>query len=241
MKSPAPLPPPADDYTPTSKHGNVLIVCAAVVIMGGFLFMQYLNKIKLDAKKMEGRAPMITALKDNLETIDQTGKTVNIGQLEGKVWIAGFLYTLCPRGCAGLAEEMKKLQTEFGSNPNFRLVSVSLNAEWDTPERLSAWTEANGFKGDNWWFLTGDGPKLRGYMKDQFKLPIREVPVGEKKNEYDKWDHKLALVLVDHKLRVRGAYDFSNVDVSDLFAEKMRKDLKDVLLEAEEDAKNAKK
>lgn len=229
-----PQSPTAGDYAPTKNHTNILVLCVAVIAMGGFLFMQYLNKIKLDAKKMEGRAPMITALKDNLEAIDQAGKTVNIGQLEGKVWVAGFLYTLCPRGCAGLAEEMKKLQDEFGSNPKFQLVSVSLNAEWDTPERLSAWTAHQGYKGDNWWFLTGDGPKLRGYMKDQFKLPIRELPKAEQKNEFDKWEHKLALVLVDSKLRVRGAYDFSSLEMNDLFGEKLRKDLVDVLKEAED-------
>lgn len=217
------------DYTPTKDHSKVLLLCVTVIIMGGFLFMQYLQKLKLDAKKMEGRAPMITRLKENLAATEMSGKEVNIGQLEGKVWVAGFLYTLCPRGCAGLAMEMKKLQDEFGSNPNFHLVSVSLNAEWDTPERLRAWTEHQGYSGANWWFLTGDGAKLRGYMKDQFKLPLRELPKEEQKNEFDRFEHKLALVLVDSKLRIRGAYDFSNFDMNDVFGEKLRKDITDVL------------
>lgn len=236
MKSPTdpPLPSPADDYTPTRKHGNVLILCVAVIAMGGFLFMQYLQKLKLDAKNMQGRAPMVNALQKNLAAINQDGKEVNIGQLEGKVWIAGFVYTLCPSGCAGLALEMKKIQDEFGSNPNFRLVSVSLNAETDTPEVLSAWAKQMGFKTDNWWFLTGDGPKLRGYMKDQFKLPLRQRgPTEPKKNEFDIWEHKLALVLVDSQFRVRGAYDFSNLEMSDLYGEKLRKDLTSVLKEVE--------
>ena len=227
---PEPLPPNlSGDYAPTKDHSKVLILCAVVIVMGGFLFMQYLQKLKLDALKMEGRPPIITKLKENLKATEMSGREVDLGQLEGKVWVVGFLYTVCPRGCAGLAVEMKKLQDEFGSDPNFHLVSVSLYPEWDTPERLRAWTESQGFKGENWWFLTGDGDKLRGYMKDQFKLPVFEIPKEKQKNEFDRFEHKLALILIDSKLRIRGAYDFSSFEMNDVFGEKIRKDLKEVL------------
>ena len=59
MSTPSdPLPPNlSGDYAPTKDHTKVLILCAIVIVMGGFLFMQYLQKLKLDAIKMEGRAP----------------------------------------------------------------------------------------------------------------------------------------------------------------------------------------
>jgi protein SCO1 len=225
--------PVASDYVPTNKHSTVLWFCAIVMVLGMVIFWQYLVKVRTDAAKMKDRPGYVTALKENLEATEMSGQTVNIGQLEGKVWVAGFIYTLCPRGCAGLAAEMKKLQDEFSSNPKFHLVSVSLNAEVDTPEHLKSWVGNLKYDTKNWWFLTGDGPKLRGYMKDQFKLPLRELPKSEQKTEFDIWEHKLALVLVDSKLRIRGTYDFSNFDNADLFGEKLRADLKEVLKEAD--------
>ncbi len=223
---------PASDYTPTKKHGPVLMVIFIVMMLGGVVFWQYLVKQKLDAAKMAGRPSYQFQLKENLSATEMQGQEVNLAQLDGKVWVGGFLYTLCPRGCAGLAEEMHQLQTEFGSDPLFQLVSISLNAEWDTPERLKVWTEKQGFHGANWWFLTGDGVKLRGYVKDQLKLPVSEVAEKDRKNEFDKYDHKLALVLVDHKHRVRGTYDFSQPEMNDVYREKLRTDLQAVLKEA---------
>jgi protein SCO1/2 len=238
MKDPNPLPQPqiSADYAPTKKHGTVLMICAVFMALGGVIFWQYLVKLKSDNLRMKDRPSYDARLKENLKATEMSGKEVDIGQLEGKVWVAGFLYTLCPRGCAGLAMEMKKLQDEFGADPMFQLVSVSLNAEWDTPERLRAWTGTQDFKGDNWWFLTGDGPKLRGYMKDQFKLEVREIPLEKRNSEFDIYDHRLVLVLVDHKRRIRGTYDFSQTEMNDVYAEALRKDLKAVLKEAKEPA-----
>ena len=66
-------------------------------------------------------------------------------------------------------------------------------------------------------------------MKDQFKLPVFEIPKEKQKNEFDRFEHKLALILIDSKLRIRGAYDFSSFEMNDVFGEKIRKDLKEVL------------
>ena len=235
MSSPVIPPKVTGDYTPTTKHGPVLMFCFIFMALGGVIFWQYLVKLKTDNAKMKDRPGYQHQLKENLMATEMSGTEVDIGKLEGKVWVAGFVYTLCPRGCAGLAEEMRKLQTEFGNDPMFQLVSVSLNAEWDTPERLRDWTEKQGYKGSNWWFLTGEGNKLRGYMRDQFKLEVKETtPEQQAKNPFDKYDHRLVLVLVDHKRRIRGTYDFSQPEMNDVYGEKLRKDLKEVLKEAKE-------
>ena len=241
MSAPA-TPPPSSpspnvtgDYTPTNKHTTVLLACFIMMALGGVVFWQYLVKLKTDSLKMQDRPGLQAQLKKNLKATEMSGQEVDIGQLEGKVWVAGFVYTLCPRGCAGLVSEMHKLQKEFGEDPMFQLVSVSLNAEHDTPEVLRTWTEKQGIKGSNWWFLTGDGNNLRGYMRDQFKLEVTATtPEQQAKNPFDKYDHRLVLVLVDHKRRIRGTYDFSQFEMNDVYAEKLRKDLKEVLKEAKE-------
>lgn len=217
---------------PASRHRAVVWTCVIIMVLGLVIFWNYLAKMKLDAHKMQDRPPYAGELQKNLQATEMSGKEISISELDGKVWVAGFLYTLCPRGCAGLAMEMADLQKKFGSEPKFHLVSVSLNAEWDTPERLREWTAKQGFSGPNWWFLTGNGSALRDYMKDEFKLFISEIPPDKRRNEFDRFDHKLALVLVDHKRRIRGTYDFSSPDLWDLYQEKIEKDIKAVLKEA---------
>lgn len=195
--------------------------------------MQYLMKLKLDrASRASTNLSQLRVL-EPIKATEMSGKEVNLGDLKGKVWVAGYLYTLCPRGCAGLAEEMKRLQDKFGSHPKFQLVSISLNPETDTPERLRMWTEQQGYKGDNWWFLTGDGSKLRGYMTEQMKLPVAQIPKEQRQNEFDLWDHKLALVIVDDQMRFRSASDFSNFDAAETYREKMDEELTRLLKEAE--------
>ena len=234
---------PTTAATPKKSHANVLLVCAMIFTVGVVIFYNYLMKVNRDALqagKDEQRPAYKGQLRTNLAAVDMSGKDVNIGQLEGKVWVCAYLYTLCPRGCAGLADRMKILQDEFGSDPRFRLVSMSLNAEVDTPERLREWTAAKGLGGDNWWFLTGDGKSLRGYMRDEFKLPFREIPEKDQLIPGDKFEHKLAIVLVDHKLRLRGTYDFSDPGFYDVYEEQIKKDIKAVLAEAESDEKAGK-
>ncbi|MBP7948819.1 MAG: SCO family protein [Verrucomicrobiales bacterium] len=227
MDAPATTPHP-----PPARHKTVIWFCVIIMVLGLVIFWNYLIKMKRDGAAMQDRPPYAGELRNNLEATEMSGKSVSLDQLDGKVWVAGFLYTLCPRGCAGLAMQMHDLQKKFSGEPRFQLVSVSLNAEWDTPERLRAWTKEQGFSGDNWWFLTGNGETLRGYMKDQFHLFLSEVPPEKRTNEFDKYDHKLALVLVDHKRRIRGTYDFSSPDLWDLWQEKLEKDIKTVLVEA---------
>ncbi len=219
-------PPPSNP-----KHAKVIWFCIILFVTGIVVFYNYLMKLKYDALHQAERPAFKGQLRHNLEATEMRGQAVSIGQLEGKVWVCGYLYTTCPRGCLGLAERMKKLQDEFGSNPNFQLVSVSLNAEADTPERLRQWTEAKGISGNNWWFLTGNGNQLRGYMRDEFKLLVREIPEKDRLIPDDKYEHKLALVLVDQRLRIRGTYDFSDPGFYDVYEANLNKDIQSVLAE----------
>lgn len=59
--------------------------------------------------------------------------------------------TICPVLSATFAASRGKLN-DLG--PEYRLVSISIDPEYDTPERLQDYAERFG-AGDNWYFLTG--------------------------------------------------------------------------------------
>lgn len=225
------------DYEPKSNHSTVLWFCAILMLAGIGLFWNYYARQNITNKggiaDEVNRPPYSGMLKHNIELTRDDGQKVNIGQLEGKVWIVAYVYTRCPRGCSQIAEYMKEYTDKYGSNPLFKAVAITLYPEEDTPEFLKAYREARGLVGDDYWFLTGDGNKIRGYMQDEFKLLVNEVPEAERLNPYDKWNHKLAIVLVDHQRRIRRTADFGDAGVVDIWKKQLDRDIAYVLKEAE--------
>jgi len=182
----------------------VIIACLGIVV-----WWNYYIKIQRDAEK--GRLP----IKSRVETdpgywVDQNGQPRKLEELRGKVVVWSYLYTTCPAGCAFMADEMKKLQDEFGSNPKFQLVSVGLYPEKDRPEILKVWADTKKFSGTNWWFLTtaggteADGNAARQWMQKTFNMSATKNSEAHlKKNPFDVWIHPQVMVLSDAKGNIR--------------------------------------
>ena len=139
-------------------------------------------------------------------------------------------YTDCPAGCLGMASIMKLLEEEFGDDPQFRLVSISVNPSGDSPGMMNAWVKENGIDSDDWWFLTGEPEEIAKYMISQFMFFATEkvtdpalIPsIGE-------FSHDQRLALVDGDANIRGYYDVMNVERGELELQRLRMDLKLVL------------
>lgn len=203
-----PLPAPLPDR-PASKSTTVMILMI-IMALGVVVFINYYIKTVKDLK--EGRLAMQGRVETDLPAwVDQNGVTRHLAELRGKVFVVAYLYTTCPQGCAGVAEKMAELQKEFGSDPNFHLLSVSLDAEHDRPEVLKAWLDQKKMGGDNWWFLTspdGNGDQIREWMTKTFRIAARKkTPEQLAANPVDKYEHQLVMVLVDGKGNIRTPTD----------------------------------
>ncbi len=236
MSSPA---APPTDPPPRVRPWTVWML-VAVILVGGLVGTQILfKKIVPEATDAQQRLPYRTRLNKDLAALEASGREINLSQLDGKVYLVGYVYTTCPRGCAGVVARMKELQAKFGSNPLFHLVSVSLNPEHDTPAQLTKFIEAQEIDRSNWWFVTGDPKALRYYMTKGFGFPaVRDIPPAERINEFDLYEHKLAIALVDAKSHVREYYSLEEPDagIQRLVNEKMEKDIAAVLAEAQAEA-----
>jgi protein SCO1/2 len=226
--------PPPDDDTPRVRPWTVWML-VAVIAIGGVVGTQILfKKIVPDAIKKDQRLPYITLLTKDLEATESHGQSVRLGQLTGKVYLIAYVYTTCPRGCAGVVDKMRELQKKLAGEPRFHLVSVSVHPSQDTPEQLSRFADAHEIDRANWWFLTGDLEALRYYMTKQIKFtPVRDIPEKERLNEFDLFSHDQQVALVDGKGQVRGYYDVLAADpgISRLIMEKLERDVRAVLKE----------
>ena len=100
---------------------------------------------------------------------NQQGHALSLSDLEGKVWVAAFIFTNCPTICPRMSKEMATLQSEFDSS-NVNFVSFTVDPERDTPEVLASYAERYEADNERWHFLTGEKGEIYQLANKGFKL-----------------------------------------------------------------------
>ena len=150
--------------------------------------------------------------------IDSHGDEINRRNLDGKVWVADFIFTTCTMACPVMTGNMNIIHKEFRNNNNVRIVSISVYPEYDTPEVLSEFASRYNANTDRWHFLTGPEEDVKKLIKNGFKMGDYEDIIF----------HSERFALVDKKGQIRGYYsgmqtdDMKNLkkDINILLAEK---------------------
>ena len=145
---------------------------------------------------------------------DERGRAFSRDDLLGKVWVADFVFTSCSDACPRLTQRMRSLQDRLDPFGGVRLLSISVDPERDTPEKLRAYGETYGARGDLWRFLTGSPTEVERTVVKGFKMAMAKVPAQDQARESDEelraraFDilHGDRLVLVDSDARIRGYY-----------------------------------
>jgi cytochrome oxidase Cu insertion factor (SCO1/SenC/PrrC family) len=106
--------------------------------------------------------------------IQRDGRRVTLADLRGKVWIANFIYTHCTDTCPLQSAQMARLQEELKTEPDFRLVSITVDPEQDTPETLTEYATRFGADRDRWLFLTGEKRAIYTLAVEGFRLGVAE-------------------------------------------------------------------
>ena len=144
------------------------------------------------------------------DLINQSAEPYGTQQLEGRPWIANFIFTKCPSRCPMLTREMSRLQTELSGRgwDDVMLVSISVDPANDTPEALTAYAAKHGAKLDSWQFLTGTRDGIWSLSVDGFKLPVQEI----EDTSAGPILHSNRFVLADGRQQIRGYYDAFDAD-----------------------------
>ena len=90
------------------------------------------------------------------DLVNQDNIKINSETYKGKVYVLEFFFTTCPSICPKMNLSMLQIENTFFGNPNFGIVSITIDPEHDTPAVLKAHRELLGVKSSNWNFLTGD-------------------------------------------------------------------------------------
>lgn len=113
---------------------------------------------------------------------NQENKEFGLKDLEGKVWVADFIFTNCEDVCMPMTANMKKLQqlAEEEGIENIEFVSFSVDPKVDTPEVLKDYGSQYSADFSNWHFLTGyEQEEIEKYAMDNFKTIVKKPQTGD--------------------------------------------------------------
>ncbi|WP_106133825.1 SCO family protein [Mongoliibacter ruber] len=139
---------------------------------------------------------------------NQEGKEISNSSTDGKVYVADFFFTTCPTICPIMKTQMLRVYDKFKDQPDFMILSHTLDPEHDTEELLNDFAAKIGVEDDNTWhFLTGDQEKIFEIGQTSYLTTAMA-----EKDEPGGILHSGAFVLVDQKGRIRGVYDGTKED-----------------------------
>lgn len=136
---------------------------------------------------------------------ERSGTTVTKQDLLGKPWIVGFIFTRCAGPCPKVSGQMSLLQDAL-ADEDVRLVTMTVDPDYDTPEVLTRYAKAYGADAEKWLFLTGDKEELYAFITREFLQTVEEMQGEDRKPGFEVL-HTTNLMLVDAKGVVRGKYN----------------------------------
>ncbi len=128
----------------------------------------------------------------DFEFTNQNNKTISNSNFKDKVYVVEFFFTSCPTICPKMHQSMLKIQDEFYGNPNFGIVSITIDPKRDTPETLKKYAEKHNSTLKNWHFLTGEKDVIYDFSNNGFKLYA-----GENEEAEGGFEHSGLFALID--------------------------------------------
>lgn len=191
------------------KNKSYIGISLVILVFGIIFVPKIVNRIKGDDVVEGQRVDKVsTHSKDaKLQTIgpapkfeltNQNGQKISNADLAGKVYVLEFFFTTCPTICPKMNANMVEIQNKFFGNPNFGIVSITINPEYDSVKVLKEHADLIGVKSSNWHMLTGDKDYIMDLSVKGFNLYA-----GQNKNVSGGFEHSGTFALIDKKGNIR--------------------------------------
>lgn len=140
----------------------------------------------------------------NFSFLKQDSTRVSLNEVKGRIYVAEYFFTTCKGICPKMNKNMKAIYGQYKSDPNFLIISHTVNPETDSLPVLNHYADSLGASANNWWFVTGSKADLYKAARESYLL---DDPKNSSKNIDEQFLHTQFFTLVDRQGRVRGVYD----------------------------------
>ena len=192
------------------KNKSYIGISFIILIFGIYAIPRIVDRIKND-KVVQGdrldsvRPAVVEGEKltkigpaPQFELTNQDNKKITNETYKGKVYVLEFFFSTCPTICPKMNESMLLIEKSFFGNPNFGIVSITIDPEHDTAEVLKEHADFLGVKSTNWNFLTGDKAYIFNLANKGFNLYA-----GENKKAAGGFEHSGLFALIDKNGNIR--------------------------------------
>lgn len=139
---------------------------------------------------------------------NQMGQAVTLANLRGHVWVADIIFTRCAGPCPRMTRQMQSLQDALPRTSNAKLVTLTTDPDFDTPEVLKNYPQRIGVNAaERWIFLTGAKKAIAALAIDSLKLTAVEKKPEERTDAADLFIHSTLFVVVDKAARWRAVFE----------------------------------
>ena len=180
---------------------KVILILIPFVTLALLLWLRH-----VEVSALRQRAVSSYGMVPPFQLVNQNRQPFGSAQLNGKIWIADFIFTSCRGPCPLISTRMSELQKPL-EKTDVHLVSFTVDPDTDTSEVLREYAEKLHAEPNRWDFLTGSKPAIYKLSHDGFKLAVSDgsdaegIPV-----------HSTRMVLVDRHGRIRGYYEGTEPD-----------------------------
>jgi cytochrome oxidase Cu insertion factor (SCO1/SenC/PrrC family) len=171
-------------------------------LLGLIYFLGVVKMERLRAPNL----PIISQIADFTLT-NQDGKITTLTDLTNHVWVADIIFTRCAGPCPRMTGQMKSLQNSFPPDSSAKLVTLTTDPDFDSPEILKRYGERFGADFNRWTFLTGTKKEIAALASGSLKLSAVPIDSADQKSVADLFIHTTIFVVVDKHAQLRGIFE----------------------------------
>jgi len=203
------------------KNKSYIGISFIILIFGIYAIPKIVDRVKngdvvkgnrldnVEAKSSKDAKLLTIGPAPKFELTNQDNVKVSNEMYKGKVYVLEFFFTTCPSICPKMNMSMLEIEKTFFGNPNFGIVSITIDPKHDTPQVLKDHAKLLGVKSSNWNFLTGDKNVIMDLSNKGFNLYA-----GENDKVSGGFEHSGLFALIDKDGNIRCRKDeFGNPSI----------------------------
>ncbi len=203
------------------KTGILVVILMVPVLIYIFLRTQGSNHYSLPVITPEFYDSTSVTKVHRIETVpnfrlmSQDGTYLTREDVDGKIYVADFIFTRCKTICPKMTTQLTRVQESIRNLDNALIISHTVDPEHDQADVLQQYADMYGAIPGKWYFLTGEKEEIYRLAKLGYSLPAMKDDGGP-----EDFLHSEKFLLIDAKGRIRGIYDGTdNEDVDRLIME----------------------
>jgi protein SCO1 len=186
------------------KNKSYIGISFIILVFGIYAIPKIIDRVNNDSIVQGDRLDKVGVSKEEdqklvkigpvpkFELTNQDNIKISNDFYKGKVYVLEFFFATCPSICPKMNANMVTLQDKFFGNPNFGIVSITIDPAHDTPTVLKEHAKMLGVKSSNWNFLTGDKDYIYNLSNKGFN-----IYVGENAKVNGGFEHSGLFALID--------------------------------------------